>query len=52
VAHVNRTAAVAFNVTGKVPGTDPALAPLVLMAPRSAWLQSASEQGSRLACWL
>ncbi|MFM9883585.1 MAG: M28 family peptidase [Burkholderiales bacterium] len=52
VAHVHRTAAQAFNVTAKITGSDPALAPLVLMAPRSAWWQSASEQGSRLACWL
>ena len=52
VAHVNRTAAQAFNVTAKIGGSNPALAPLVLMAPRSAWWQSASEQGSRLACWL
>ena len=52
VAHVDRTPAQAFNVTTKVAGSDPALAPLVLMAPRSAWWQSASEQGSRLACWL
>ena len=52
VAHVNRTAAQAFNVTARIAGSDPALAPLVLMAPRSGWWQCASEQGSRLACWL
>jgi hypothetical protein len=52
VAHVNRSAAQAYNVTSKVAGSDPTLSPLVFMAPRSAWWQSASEQGSRLACWL
>ena len=52
VAHVSRSAARALNVTAKIAGTDPALAPLVLVAPRSGWWQCASEQGSRLACWL
>jgi len=52
VAHVKRTAAQAVNITAKIAGTNPALAPLVLMAPRSGWWQCASEQGSRLACWL
>jgi len=52
VAHVSRTAAQAFNVAVKIAGSNPALAPLVLMAPRSGWWQCASEQGSRLACWL
>jgi hypothetical protein len=52
VAHANRTAAEALNVTVKVAGSSPALAPLVFMAPRSGWWQCVSEQGSRLACWL
>jgi hypothetical protein len=52
VAHVSRTPAQAYNVAVKIVGSNPALAPLVFMAPRSAWWQSASEQGSRLACWL
>ncbi len=52
VAQVNRVAAQAFNVTAKIAGANPALAPLVFMAPRSGWWQCASEQGSRLACWL
>jgi len=52
VAEVRRATAQAYNVTGKIPGTNPALAPLVFMAPRSGWWQCASEQGSRLACWL
>jgi hypothetical protein len=52
VARVNRTTAQALNVTAEVAGTDPELAPLVFMAPRSGWWQCASEQGSRLVCWL
>jgi hypothetical protein len=52
VAQVKRTAAQALNVTAKIAGSNPALRPIVLMAPRSAWWQSVSEQGSRLACWL
>jgi hypothetical protein len=52
VAHVQRTAARAFNVVVKIAGSDPALRPVILMAPRSGWWQSVTEQGSRLACWL
>jgi hypothetical protein len=52
VAHANRAAAEALNVTVKISGSNPALAPLVFMAPRSGWWQCVSEQGSRLACWL
>jgi hypothetical protein len=52
VAHASRTAAEALNLTVKVAGSNPTLAPLVFMAPRSGWWQCVSEQGSRLACWL
>jgi hypothetical protein len=52
VAQVKRTPAQALNVTAKIRGTDPKLAPLVFMAARSAWWQCVTEQGSRLACWL
>jgi hypothetical protein len=52
VAQVNRTAARAVNVTARIAGSRPALAPLVLMAPRSGWWHCTSEQGSRLVCWL
>ena len=52
VAHAKRTAARAFNVTAKIAGSKPTLAPIVVMAPRSGWWECASEQGSRLACWL
>ena len=52
VVHVKRTIARAFNVTAKIAGSNPALGPVVFMAPRSAWWQSVTEQGSRLVCWL
>jgi hypothetical protein len=52
VAYASRTTAEALNVTVKVAGSNPTLAPLVFMAPRSGWWQCVSEQGSRLACWL
>jgi hypothetical protein len=52
VVHAKRTMARAFNVTSKIAGKKPQLAPIVLMAPRSGWWQCASEQGSRMVCWL
>lgn len=52
VAHVKRTSAQAINITVTIPGRDPSLAPLVVMAPRSGWWQCVSEQGSRILCWL
>jgi hypothetical protein len=52
IALVNRAPVEAFNVTAKISGRNPTLAPVVVMAPRSGWWQCASEQGSRLACWL
>jgi hypothetical protein len=52
IANVNRITVEAFNVTATIRGSNPALAPVVVMAPRSGWWRCASEQGSRLACWL
>lgn len=52
VVDVDRVASQAFNVTGRIPARNPALPPVVVMAPRSGWWQCASEQGSRLACLL
>ncbi len=52
VAHVARTNAHAFNVTAKIEGAAPQLAPLVVMTPRSGWWQCASERGGGLVCWL
>ena len=52
VAHIKRTAAKAVNVVARITGSNPDLGSLVFMAPRSAWWQCTTEQGSRLACWL
>src|SRR6266850_754672 len=52
VVQAIRTAAQAFNVTAKISGSNPKLAPLVFMVPRSAWWQCISEQGCRVASWL
>jgi hypothetical protein len=52
VAHVRRTMTESLNITAKIVGSNPRLSPIVLMAPRSGWWQCASEQASRLACWL
>ena len=52
VAHVQRTATQAVNVTARIAGTDPGLAPLVVTTPRSGWWECASERGGGLACWL
>jgi hypothetical protein len=52
VAQVNRRMVQAFNVTAEITGRDRTLKPLVFMAPRSGWWHCASEQGSRLVCWL
>jgi len=52
VAQVRRTVAEAFNVIATIAGSDPSLAPLVIMTPRSGWWTCASERGGGLVCWL
>lgn len=52
VAHVTRTDAKATNVVARVPGSNPKLAPIGVMGPRSAWWQGVTEQGSRMVCVL
>ena len=52
VAHMKRTSAEAFNVIAAISGSDKALAPLVVMTPRSGWWTCASERGGGVACWL
>ena len=52
VSFVKRTPTQASNVTAKIAGSNPQLPPVVVMAPRSAWFQSVTEQGSRMALWL
>lgn len=52
VAQVSRVRATAVNVTTELRGTERALAPLVIMTPRSGWYACASERGGGIACWL
>jgi hypothetical protein len=52
VAHVKRQRAHAFNVVADVRGSDPSLAPVCVMTPRSGWHANASERGGGLVCLL
>jgi hypothetical protein len=52
VAQVGRTTTNAVNVTARIAGSSPGLAPLVVTTPRSGWWECASERGGGLACWL
>ncbi len=44
--------AIASNVTARIAGTDAALAPVVVMTPRSAWWTCTAERGGGIAIWL
>lgn len=52
IARAERTLTTAQNVVVTVAGRQPALAPLVVMTPRSGWWHCASERGGGIACWL
>lgn len=52
VAQAKRIRTQAFNVVATIRGTNPKLAPLVVMTPRSGWWHSTSERGGGLVCWL
>jgi hypothetical protein len=52
VASATRHRAQAFNVVAEIPGTQPELAPVCVMTPRSGWHANASERGGGLVCWL
>jgi hypothetical protein len=52
VVDAARTPAEAINVVATVEGRDGALAPVVIMTPRSGWWHCAAERGGGLACWL
>ncbi len=52
VAHVKRSRVQAINVTAKIGGRDPKLAPVVAITPRSGWWQCTGERGGGLICWL
>ena len=47
-----RTDKDAFNVVAHLAGSDPSLAPVVVMTPRSGWWRCAAERGGGIACWL
>lgn len=52
LAQVSRVSTTATNVVARIPGSNPKLAPIGVMGPRSAWWQSVTEQGSRMVCLL
>lgn len=51
-AHVTRETATASNVFCRVPGRDPALEPLTVVTPKSAWWVCTAERGGGIAVWL
>ena len=51
-AHVTRTPATGSNVCCRVPGRDPALKPLTVVTPKSAWWVCTAERGGGIAVWL
>lgn len=51
-AHVTREPASGSNVYCRVPGREPALAPLTVVTPKSAWWVCSAERGGGIAVWL
>ena len=49
---MTRTPSTSDNIVGRIAGRDPALAPLVVMTPRSGWWSCASERGGGLVVLL
>lgn len=52
VLHCETVKATARNVEAKIAGSNPDLAPVVVMTPRSGWWANASERGGGIACFL
>ena len=52
IVEADRVPASSVNVTARLRGSEPELAPLVVMTPRSGWFTCASERGGGLAAWL
>jgi hypothetical protein len=52
VAHVTLEQTRASNVQARIPGADPALRPLVIMTPCSAWWTCTSERAGGITLWL
>lgn len=42
----------ATNVVATIPGTEEALAPVVVMTPKSGWFTCAAERGGGIAIWI
>jgi len=51
-AHVTRETETGSNVFCRVPGRDPALEPLTVVTPKSAWWVCTAERGGGIAVWL
>ena len=52
ITNVLRNGALASNVTAEIAGSGTAVAPIIVMTPRSGWYWCASERGGGIACWL
>lgn len=52
VAFCERGAAKAYNVSARINGRDPDLAPIVITTPRSGWWRCASERGGGIAVFM
>lgn len=52
VIDAERRPGTALNVAAEIAGTNPSLAPVVLMTPKSGWYTCAAERGGGLAIWL
>ena len=52
VLHCEYVAATAVNVEARIAGSNPELAPIVVMTPRSGWWVNASERGGGIAAFL
>ena len=52
VLHCEYAKAKARNIEAKIAGSNPGLAPIVVMTPRSGWWANASERGGGIAAFL
>lgn len=52
ILHCEYVEATARNIEAKITGSNPDLAPLVVMTPRSGWWTNASERGGGIAAFL
>lgn len=52
LTRLNYKNATGENIIGKIEGTQPNLAPIVVVVPRSAWWYAAAERGTGVASWM